>query len=243
MKINIAVCDDEETFINIIQNHIDKYMMQQDIEYKIDRYFSGEDLLEKNPECFPYQLIFLDIKMGDINGLQVAEKLNQRLEQVTIVFITSYIDFALAGYKVGAVRYILKNDGKFKLEFEECMSSIIQKYRLESRVELFDFSDGEQYIHINQIMYVESVLHRAIFHIKGKNGIEIHYLYAKLDDVENILADVDFFRVHKSFLVNFQFVEQITRYKVTFYDGKTIGISKNKFEDTKKAFLLYEGKK
>lgn len=242
MKIDIAICDDEEVFLNIIENHIKEYMMQREIEYTIERYSSGEDLLEKNPEYFPYQLILLDIKMGDINGLQVAEKLNQRLEEATIVFITSYIDFARAGYKVGAVRYILKNDGNFKLEFEECMNSVIKKYKLENKVELFQFHDGEQYVRINQIMYVESTLHRAVFHIKGKQGIETHYLYAKLDDIEELLADANFYRIHKSFLVNFQFVEQILRYKVTFYDNQTVSISKKKYEEIKREFLLYKGR-
>lgn len=243
MKVNIAICDDEEVFIRIVETHIKEYLLNQEIEYTVDRYLSGEDLLEKNPESFPYQLIFLDIKMGDINGLQVAEKLNQRLEEATIVFITSYIDFALAGYKVGAVRYILKNDGDFKLEFEECMNSVIQKYRLENRVELFEFHDGEKLVHINQVIYVESTLHRVIFHIKGRDGIELHYLYAKLDDVAEKFKGANFFRVHKSYLVNFQFVEQITRYKVTFYDNKTVSISKKRYEDIKREFLLYKGRK
>lgn len=243
MKLNIAICDDEEMFIEIVETRIKEYMRNQGMEYAIDKYSSGEELLEQNSESFPYQLIFLDIKMGDINGLQVAEKLNQRLEQATIVFITSYIDFALAGYKVGAVRYILKNDINFKLEFEECMNSVMQKYKLENRVELFSFNDGEKYVRINQIMYIESALHRVVFHIKEKQGIVTHYMYTKLDDVEKQLVGADFFRVHKSFLVNFQFVEQITRYAVTFYNHQTVGISKKRYEDIKREFLLYKGKK
>lgn len=242
MEMNIAICDDDEVFVNIIENYLEEYLQKQEMEYVIDKYSSGEVLLERNMEYLPYQIIFLDIKMRDINGLEVAKKLNQRMEQATIVFITAYIDFALAGYKVGAVRYILKNDINFQLELIECISAVIQKNRQCSRVERFHFLDGERTIHVSQILYIESILHKMIFHVKRKQGIEIYNLYAKLDDVEERLEDADFFRVHKSFLVNFRFVEQVTRYKVVFYNHQTVGIAKNRYEETKRKFLLYKGK-
>jgi DNA-binding LytR/AlgR family response regulator len=242
MKFNIAICDDDIMSLNKIEDFIRLYFSNDNTEYTVNKFPSGEKLIEQNSLDFPYNLIFLDIKMNELSGLDVARKIREQSQQVVIVFITSYIDFALAGYKVDAARYILKNSSSFQLEFDECMNAVMKKYRLNDRIQRYEFQNGSRDVHINRIVYIESSLHKVIFHIEEKDKVATYYLYAKLDDIESELPDANFCRVHKSFLVNLKYARKIERYMLTLYDGGIINISKKRYAETKDSFMLYKGR-
>ena len=106
--MKIAICDDEKEFRDLIRVYIEDYLNTKDILYTIDTFISGEKFLN---ETFPseYSIIFLDINMEGMDGITTAKKIRERGINSYIVFVTAYIDYSLEGYKVGAVRYLLKN--------------------------------------------------------------------------------------------------------------------------------------
>ncbi len=106
----IAICDDEEYFRNREKKLIEQYMGKRKYDCLIDLYASGEKLLERTDTDMPYDVIFLDISMEEMDGLQTAGRIRKLSENVYIVFVTAYITYALDGYKVGAVRYLLKEE-------------------------------------------------------------------------------------------------------------------------------------
>jgi DNA-binding LytR/AlgR family response regulator len=239
MMINIVICDDNIEFSDEIESYVIQYFSKVKTEYLITKYSSGEELLEKASWDSPYNLVFLDIKMNNIDGLDVAQKIHERSSQAMIVFITSYIDFHVASYKANEAGYILKNRDNFKREFNESMDLVIRKFNLDYHAQSYDFQNGSMTVHINDIVYVESRLHEVIFHIKENDNIIRRNLYAKLDDIEKRLPDNSFIRVHKSFLVNLQYVKYVERYVLVLFNDSEISISKNKFSETKDAFHRY----
>ena len=105
--MKIAICDDEKEFLENIDYAIKTYMNEKGLDYNIDLYNSGKSIMELQKNIVLYDVVFLDINMPEISGLEVAEWIRTYSDDVNIVFITAIISYAIQGYKYNAVRYIL----------------------------------------------------------------------------------------------------------------------------------------
>lgn len=124
--MKIAICDDEKEFRDLIRVYIEDYLNTKDILYTIDTFISGEKFLSETSPS-EYSIIFLDINMEGMDGVTTAKKIRERGINSYIVFVTAYIDYSLEGYKVGAVRYLLKNGYNLQAAMEECLDAILEK--------------------------------------------------------------------------------------------------------------------
>ena len=104
--IRIAVVEDEDKWANIIEECLDKLSKQDKIDIAITRFCDGYDLVE-NFAC-NFDIILMDLEMPLMNGMEAAEKIRNVDAQVTIIFITNMAQYAIRGYKVNALDYILK---------------------------------------------------------------------------------------------------------------------------------------
>ena len=109
--IHIAICDDEEYFRMREEKLVGEYMKKRKYGCTIDVYPSGKEMLHAADVSMQYDIIFLDINMEEMDGLETARRIRQASAKVHIVFVTAYITYALEGYKVNAARYLLKEDG------------------------------------------------------------------------------------------------------------------------------------
>jgi DNA-binding LytR/AlgR family response regulator len=234
----IAVCDDEEYFRKREKQLIEKYMQLKDYKYRIDVFQSGRELLELDSKLSQFDMIFLDINMEEIDGIETAREIRKITKNTYIVFVTAFITYALEGYKVDAVRYLLKDDECLEKAVNECLETIVYKMNYEEHKTTFAFQEGEKTIRIEDIVYIESNLHKLIFHMSGN----IKYtMYAKLDELSDSLRETGFCRIHKSYLVNFRYVENVERYKAELIDGRSLAISKAKYLETKNEFVSFRG--
>ena len=106
--LSIAICDDEEYFRITEKQLILKYMAGKNCECMIDMYESGKELLALKSAISQYHIIFLDVNMEEIDGIETAKEIRKITKDVFIVFVTAFITYALEGYKVDAVRYLIK---------------------------------------------------------------------------------------------------------------------------------------
>lgn len=242
--VHIAICDDEEYFRLREKKLIEQYMENCGYACRIDLYASGKELLNRVDSDLPYDIIFLDISMEEMDGLETAEKIRKRSETVHIVFVTAYITYALEGYKVGAVRYLLKEDDSLENSLKECLVTISMRMNEKKAVCEFDFQNGKKRISADAILYVESRLHKVIFFVK-EDGIKEYSRYDRLDAVEEELRHYgfcrDFCRVHQSFLVNMKYAANVERYKVTMENGTEVSISKKYYKDVEKEYIRKQG--
>lgn len=188
----------------------------------------------------PYDIIFLDISMEELDGLQTAERIRELSENVYIVFVTAYITYALDGYKVGAVRYLLKEEESLENAMKECLDTITAHMKEEEAVCEFDFQSGKKKLPADAVLYVESRLHRVIYYVL-ENGIKEYFRYDRLDEVEKELRQYGFFRVHQSFLVNMKYAKSVERYRVTLENGTEVSISKKYYKDVEKEYIRRQG--
>lgn len=242
--LNIAICDDAEEFLFLEKQYIQKYMEQRKLQCHIDTFLSGIDFLRFDKDGGNYDIIFLDINMVKLNGIETAKKIREQGSQAYIVFVTAFVTYAMEGYKVDAVRYLLKDRDSLESSIEECLEHILAKMDYQENRLTFDFVEKSRTLNVENIVYIESSLHKLNFYVKGQ-GIEKYTMYEKLDVLDHRLQPYHFCRIHKSFLVNLQYVEEIERYRAKLTeevgDVLFLGVSQARYRVAKEQFMFYQG--
>lgn len=236
----IAVCDDEEYFRTREEQLIMKYMDIKGYHYKIEIFESGDEILNLGNGISKFDMIFLAINREGIDGIETAKRIRRVTKDIYIVFVTAFVTYALEGYKVDAVRYLLKDDKHFEKAMYECLNTIIYKMNYETYKHTFEFQEGAVELYYEDILYVESNLHKLIFHM-AINDTGRYTIYEKLDIMDELLHEAGFCRIHKSYLVNLKYVESIERYKVRLMNGLYLGVSKSRYLNARNELVCYRG--
>ena len=169
-----------------------------------------------------------------MSGLDAARKIREINKDVYLAFITAYVDYAVEGYKVDAIRYLIKDS--LDTTLPECMDTIVNRMTYKERKESFQFIDGTREISVHKICFVESRKHNLIFHIKNKNTEQL-IMYGKMSDVEDRLTPYGFMRIHKSYLVNVKEIQRIANYKANLKTGELLPIPRDKYRMVKEAYF------
>lgn len=233
-KIKVAICDDDEFYTIDLKSKIENYAASSlnKTIFDIDIYSSGTDLL--NNISNNYDVCFLDICMNEENGIDVGISLKKAIPDTILIFITSFIDFSLDGYKANAFRYILKNS--IDLLLPECIDDIIKQLSVESSSIDVNIQGENISIKSKNIVYIESFLHNQIIHLCDDKKLDCNLTLA---DFEKQLTEQNFVKVHKSYLVNLNYVKNIQNNLAELVNGVTIPIAKHRFSDIKKLYLQF----
>ena len=150
--ISIATCEDEKEIQDTIEDYLNNILKNTNIEYEIQKYNSGESLLESNLKDI--DILLLDIQMDQINGMDTARKIRKVDNNMEIIFITSLIDYVQEGYEVRAYRYLLK-----PIELEELKKHIltcIKEVQTHKNNYILIKNKSNTYkIYSNEIKYIE----------------------------------------------------------------------------------------
>ena len=233
--ITVAVCDDSKTMVEAMKASLEEYANERNKDLRIFTFYSGEELVEKY-SC-NYDILFLDIKMPGINGIQTAEKIRRKDKKVIIIFLTSLIQHALEGYKVNAANYIIKPIKKKRLMME--MDHWIGE--LEQREEPFitvHNDNGNYKILLKSISYIETYNRNLMIHTSEGDIL----CYWKLKEMESKIKQYGFSRCHSSYLVNLFYVENIEKMDIKLSSGKIIPIGKSKKKEFMQQLAGYWGR-
>lgn len=236
----IAICDDEKIFRENIKKYVEKYLNQKDILFEIDTFNSGKEFLNMGIEMVQYEIVFLDINMDEIDGIATAKKIREYSSEMQIIFATAYIDYSLEGYKVGAVRYLLKNSINFDKSIFECMDATLDRMNYVALKKSFKFNECERDVLLERILYIESRLHKLEFHIM-EDRLTVYTLYGTLNELEKDMQEFKFLRIHQSFLVNLKHIKNIANYKLILSNNQELVVPKARYKDVKNAFIVYRG--
>ncbi|MFR3558575.1 MAG: LytR/AlgR family response regulator transcription factor [Paraclostridium sordellii] len=226
--INIAICDDEINIINKTKKLIQDYD-KEDIDIYV--YESGEELINSDKE---FHIIFLDIDMKGLDGIETAKKLRKYDEKVKIIYVTNYTDYTYSAFSVHAFGYLVKPLNKKELhnQLDEALS-----YTEEISKNLeFITSDGVIRIDTNSIYYFEYEQRKVIMKTIDKNYV----LKKKISEIGKDIQDYGFEMPHKSFVVNLYNIKTIKGYDVHMMDGSVIPLSQKKssqFRDSLNRYL------
>ena len=125
-------------------------------------------------------------------------------------------------------------------KIREYSSAILHKMNLVVKNKKFKFNEGEKEINIDNILYIESKLHKLQFYIM-EDKIKIYNLYGTLNELENELKDFHFIRIHQSYLTNLKYIRSVKCYKVLLCNNQELLIPKARYKNVKDAFISYKG--
>lgn len=229
--IKFAVCDDEPQMVQEIADQIASYMQEAARDYSVGCFSSGYALLKSSDE---FDVIFLDIQMERPDGMETAALLRQRESHSLLIFVTVLKDRVFDAFPLAAFDYLLKPlDGA---RFRQMMDRALRWLEQETAKNLvIQRGSGCQIVPLSDILYCE-VLGRKIY-IHKKNGIILDY-YDRLEDLEQRVGS-RFFKCHRSYLVNLDYVGGCQDGQVLLSTGERVPVSRLRERELTQALLRH----
>ena len=230
--MRIAICDDEKRICAILAEKAGKICPGAEIM----TYASGEELL--GADILP-DILMLDIKMPGMSGMDVARTLRDKDWRKILIFITGEEDQVFNSFDFQAFHFLVKPvaDEKLKEVLDNAQKELERYGDISGKQDKYiEIQSGTAHIRINlsQLLYAEVYDRKTILHMKKEN---IEY-YGQLSVLENLVGK-DFYRIHRSYLVNMKYVERYDRTSVTLTGGDNIPISRREYDGFLKAYLEY----
>lgn len=200
--LSIAIVDDVRSEAEYLASFVERYGNENNEKMKIARFKSGFDFLDGYKAV--YDAVFLDIEMPDIDGMAAARKLREFDNDIIIIFVTNIAKYAIQGYSVGALDYLLKPPKYADIKMR--MNIISKRKRLNDYSIVIPYQGGERKLTSGEIVYVESRGHDIIFHTDGD---EILWKGTTLKRVESELTEHGFYRCNNCYLVNLRYCTEI----------------------------------
>ena len=232
--MRIAVADDTKEDIQMLQAALQRFGAEHQIDMDISLFDSARQLLDSYGQTAP-ELVILDIDMPGINGMEAAHKIRAFDEKVALLFVTNMKHYALEGYSVEALDYLIKpvSYEDFALRLQKARRYIA---RNKDEVLRLHVAGGTVMLKISEIYYVESMLHNLTYHSK-KGDFTVRDSMAK---TEQRLREYGFASCNKSYLVNMRYVEAISREEVTVA-GTPLKMSRGRKADFIHLYTRYLG--
>lgn len=216
--MSIAIVEDSKTSAKRLSEFLERFSVENEESVRPVWFTELEPFLENYH--FQYDIVFLDIELPDGNGMEAAKKLREKDPLVVLIFITHLMQYAVNGYEVDALDYMVKPIRypafalKMKRAIRQCREVKDEKILLDT---------GEQTIRLaaSAIKYIEIYKHHIVYHTEDGD----YETYGVLKQVESLLPERSFFRIGSSYIVNFLHIEQIGGQYVKV-DGKELPISR-----------------
>lgn len=210
--INIAIIEDNENDASLLKSYIDKYFENSNKQYKVDIFNRAYNFIDSNSD--KYNIAFFDIEMPYMNGMEAAHKLREKDTQISIIFVTNMAKYAINGYEVDALDFIIKPVEYFHFQSKMDKALRIQE-KYSKNAYTIECSDQIVRLNIQDILYVESDGHFVIYHTEKGTYRERN----TIKKVEANLSEFDFVRCNNPYLVNLN--------QIVFIKKDAIQIGKN----------------
>lgn len=230
MIYQVAICDDEQEQIQYIHSVLTKWGNLAGHTCEVHKFPSAEAFLFAYEEDQAYDILLLDVKMGDMSGIELARRIRQKGSRAEIIFLTSYFEFADEGYEVDALHYLVKPVPEGKLL--EVLEKAAGRLAAEPPSVVISCEGETVKIYEAEILYVESFQHYISIHTKERE-------YSIKESI-SVFADRlghDFFRIHRSYLVSLKYVIRISRTLITLEGGTQLPLARGKYDEINRAFI------
>ena len=231
--IRIAIVEDAAFDRQVLQDCLREYGQETGTELQITEFTGGTAFLEQYQEDL--DLIFMDIMMDGLDGLTTARKLRRRDDKVMLVFVTSMLQYAVQGYSVDAMDFIIKPVTYTGLKL--CMDRVVRRLNETAPVRLrFTNREGTHSVDAAEICYIESLEHKIVVHtVQGEIQSDM-----SLAAAEKMVKALPFFRCHVSYLVNLRYVDRVSGNDV-WVNGDRLAISRYRRKDFLEAWSAWLG--
>lgn len=230
---HIAIVEDEKDFAEQLQEFLKKYQKEHDMAFKISVFGDGAEILENYEPL--YDVILLDIEMPRVNGMEAAAKIRRMDADVVLVFITNMASYAIHGYEVGALDFVMKPITYYPFSMK--LTRAIKRARTKAQQQiLLTLPDGVKKIGIHQIYYVE--VQNRILHYHTDEGE--YRMRGTMTGAEEMFASYPFVKCNHWYMVNLMHVTEV-RKNVAVVGGHELEISRRNRTAFLKALTEYVG--
>lgn len=232
MNLHIAICDDDRVQTEYMKTAVMTWAKDNAHLCEIATFPSAEAFLFEYSENSDFDILLLDIEMGQMNGVDLARRLRADNDRLQIIFVTGYDKYIADGYDVAALHYLMKPVDKDKL-----FSVLDRAAKLISdREKMLVVTENKisEKIPLHKITYIEAQQNYVVIHTDdGERRVR-----AALSAVEKQLDD-GFFRTGKSFIVGMRYVASISKSEIKLDDGTQIPLGRGLYDSAQRAFIKF----
>lgn len=238
--MKIAICDDSIEDLLAIEKLLLNYKEQYPGRgFEVEKFSDSSLLSRRIAEGKMADIYILDMLMTGQTGIELGNQIRKSGCENVIIYITSSDDFALDAYGVRAVRYLLKPVGREQL-FEALDYALFYTQIKKEPLFLVKTKDGLVQTPYSRIEYIENAHRRLEVHLADGDVLKSLFIRKSFEEeVQEITEKKNFQQVHKSFLVNLDYVKQLTADEITVESGRRIPVSKARAKNVKREYLLF----
>ena len=235
--INIAICDDNINICSEIENILLEYKNENNVKFNIDIFNSGNKFLEYLTLGYTYDILFLDIQIGDLTGVDVGDFIRNKLKDryIKIVYVSNFEKYAMKLFDLKPTNFLIKPLDKNKLK--KVLNDMLYDLKIQSEEFIFSFKNVIFKIKYKDIIYFEKIkLSKNIKLITTNN----EYIFRdSLNKIQEILKSNDFIKINKSILVNFNHIKIFSpnKFKIILTNEEELPLSKNRIREIKETYF------
>ena len=240
--LRVLLCDDDALFLNRVKSRVEAFLSSQGERFEILAHTDTSLISDRELTLCDLALLDVDLATPEDDGIALARRLRAFRQDAVLIFVTNYVEFAPAGYEVGAFRYILKQnlDRDLRSYLEQALVQLKKRsetYKIQVDGRIIDLP-------LEQIERFEIQKHCVEIYLRearpgGKDVI--HRVRGSLSEIEAALAERGFLRIHKSCLVNMRFLARLSSQGAELDNGTILRVSEKMYNDIKKKYLAWRG--
>lgn len=229
--IHIAVCDDEKYMSDLIETMVSDFFRRKNMEVSIQQFSCGEALLHCDKKI---DILFLDIQMNDIDGMETARKLRERMFKGFLIFITVLKELVFQSFEVQAFDYLVKPIEE--RHFEQTMERLFSSLQNDREASLLVQKGYESsIIAFDDIVFCEIIDRKVYVYLATSEVVDF---YERIEKLESRLDD-RFYRCHRSFLINLKYLKSYKNGTAYMENGRQIPVSRLRSRDFSNVILQY----
>lgn len=234
--LNVAVLDDEKAALDIVSASVKKMFSSEGVTAELDAFTNAKELW-KTMNSKKYDLLFLDIKMPGVDGIEFSKKILENKPAPDIIFCSSNSDKVFDCFAVPLFGFVRKSN------FVKDLSGVISRYvkykfSKDETILRFDIKNKGGYLSVDlkTLKYVECVRNKQILYLDGQESKEI---YSTMTQFEEVLTVNGFIRIHKGYLVNCRNIKRFDANTVTLLTGEELPVGRSKHNEALNSYLSF----
>ncbi|MFG6358866.1 MAG: LytTR family DNA-binding domain-containing protein [Acetatifactor sp.] len=247
-RMKIAVVEDEKIHADLLIRLLETWLKENKVDFCIREFPSAAAFLFEWEQDQAWNVLFLDIQMPGLNGVELAREIRKENRRVALVFVTGMTDYLLEGYEVEALHYLVKpvDGARVASCMERVFSRCLEQEKRETVLtEARELAGGEKGSRITlrllpeDIVYLEAVTHNTEFHTKDR----CYVVREGINVWRERLPEKMFCACHRSYLVNLLHVAHLEKDAVILDDGRQVPLSRKSYKDVNRAFICFYSRK
>lgn len=231
--LRIAICDDEIELCSNLERIVGSYLRSRSIQFEIDVFFSANSTLEHLDKECSYDILFLDIEMQGLSGIEVGKKIRNdyKNDVVKIIYVSWEDSYAMNLFEVRPMDFIIKPFSDDRIH--KVLEIAIELVYSEMQFFHFQLNNNHEKVLMHEILYFESINRKIIMYTIH----EKHEFYGKLDDLVEKTDGKYFWRIHKSYLINHLHVKRFEYKQVVMANDVLLKISRRQQNTIRDRYL------